>query len=83
MQSLNDLSIPAPDTLAMRHLTERAMRNDSTQNITIFVQVDNSFDINNENAASEVANTMRGVIIDTINKGIQSREINLTTGGRL
>jgi len=82
---LNNLQIPAPASTAMRHLTAAAMTNNSTQNITIQVFVDNEW--NNQGLGTELASTIssqqKEALYDAINQGIQSRRINLLSGGRV
>lgn len=85
MESLNNLDVPMPQSPEMGMLTGRIMERENTQNITINVQVANEWDITG--GGSEIYNEMsiqqREMLYDAINTGIQSRKINLLTGGRL
>lgn len=84
MASLNNLEVPKLDSPVMRELTGRAMEQNNNQNIVINVTVANDIDVSGDSSGVQsLASRMEEELYNAINKGIQSRRINLLSGGRV
>jgi hypothetical protein len=82
MDRLNNLQVETPASPAIGYLTQRAMENNSTQNIQIVVNVSNDWNVSDGTKAKEISAMQQGDLYDAINAGIKSRKINLLLGGR-